>query len=94
MLMKKIKNKTKKIKRNKNMIKNKTKKYVNKFMKKTRLNKKIKSRKQKKNVKKQKGGIFLLSNSEDNIRNIYNEFMGENNVSSNYMDYDKLSPIH
>ena len=79
------------------MIKSKTKKYINKLLRKTRLNKKLKYSKQKKsvkNVKKQKGGFFLLSNGEDNIRNIYNEFMGENMVSSNYMDYDKLSPIH
>ena len=94
MLINKIKNKTRKLKRN---IKSKTIKYLNKLSKKRHLNKKLKSRKQRKsvkNIKKQKGGIFLLSNTEDNIRNIYNEFIGENKVSSNYMDYDKLSPIH
>jgi hypothetical protein len=94
MLINKIKNKTRKLKRN---IKSKTRKYLNKLSKKRHLNKKLKSRKQRKsvkNIKKQKGGVFLLSNTEDNIRNVYNEFMGENNVSSDYMEYDKLSPIH
>jgi len=96
-LKKKIKKRTRKLRRNNKMIKVKTKKYINKVVKKTPLNKKYKSRKHKKTIKtgkKQKGGILFLSSTEDDIRNTYNNFMGENEVSSNSIDFDIQSPMY
>ena len=43
---------------------------------------------------RQKGGIQILSDIEDDIRNLHNDFYGENKVSSDSLEFDKLSPIY